>query len=438
MRNSSYQKRLFKDLDQWIAKGWVKTDHAEQIKQSLPKPSSYARLPVILGFLGAILICFAAMSFVAANWQDIPRFIRLIVLISALWGAYGIALWLYNNNHAYFAEAAILCALGLFGANIMLIAQMYHIDRSPANGVLLWTVGALATAGLARSLAALLASFVLMCVWSATVAGLSSQLLQWQFLVLWAVGLILTWRIASRVNIHFLIASLAFWIGVNLFKVSDRLDWHELAAPLLIMELSLCIFAAVPLLNLFPATRTNNGVTIASYCLLIFLIFVFLLQIFGHDNFEFNAAVSTILFALIVIQAIAVIATVSSQARTIFDGAVIMATAVIPVMFAASSSNATSSAAGLAVDWGLALGILLLCVWAVNWAQKNHVPAINTGALILFGVEVLYIYFETLGGLLNSSLFFMMGGLIFIALAYGLHRVHQHLTRAENASEVKP
>ena len=135
MRNTRYHRRLLKDLDQWIAKGWVKLDDAEQIKQSLPKSSSYARLPVILGFLGAILISFAAMSFVAANWQDIPRIVRLIMLIFVLWGAYGLALWLHKNNHPYFAEAAILCGVGLFGANIMLIAQMYHLDRSPANGV---------------------------------------------------------------------------------------------------------------------------------------------------------------------------------------------------------------------------------------------------------------------------------------------------------------
>jgi len=45
----------------------------------------------------------------------------------------------------------LLLGVILFGSNIMLIAQIYHIDSHFPNGVLMWSLGALLAAWLVRN-----------------------------------------------------------------------------------------------------------------------------------------------------------------------------------------------------------------------------------------------------------------------------------------------
>ena len=67
------------------------------------------------------------------------------------------------------------CSAGIavYGAGIMLIAQMYHMEGNPPDAVLLWALGALLAAVLLQSNPALAATFVLLVVWS--VVGARAQ-----------------------------------------------------------------------------------------------------------------------------------------------------------------------------------------------------------------------------------------------------------------------
>ena len=69
-----YAKKLERDLKRWHEKGWVTGEGYEAIQAELarePKLSASAALAAI----GAILLGFAAISFVAANWNAIPRIV---------------------------------------------------------------------------------------------------------------------------------------------------------------------------------------------------------------------------------------------------------------------------------------------------------------------------------------------------------------------------
>lgn len=49
-------------------------------------------------------------------------------------------------------------------------------------------------------------------------------------------------------------------------------------------------------------------------------------------------------------------------------------------------------------------------------------------ALTAFGAEVLYIYAKTMGNLLDTSLFFLVGGVLLIVLAIGLEKLRRALS----------
>jgi uncharacterized membrane protein len=158
----------------------------EAIRADIAKNRGGIALPTVLATLAAVLIGFAMMSFVAANWQDMPRVLRLGLLIGSLWAAYLFAGALFQRGLDGFGHAAVLTGTAVFGASIMLISQMYHMSGNPMDAVLVWAVGAL-LAGLAfRSNPALAFAMVLVVVWSGMETAQSGTVF-WPFLLGWAV-----------------------------------------------------------------------------------------------------------------------------------------------------------------------------------------------------------------------------------------------------------
>ena len=207
-----YAKRLERDLKRWHEKGWVTGEGYRAIHAELahgPKLSASAALAAI----GAILFGFAAISFVAANWSEIPRLARVAMLVSALWAAYGAAAHLYKRELADFAQAAVLTGALLFGAAVMLVSQMYHIDSGNLPGfMLLWTAGAAVAGLLFRSSLTLGAAMILASAWNFSELETMPQIVQWHFLPVWAA---LTAAIAwnrSGIGLHLAAAAFVAWL----------------------------------------------------------------------------------------------------------------------------------------------------------------------------------------------------------------------------------
>jgi uncharacterized membrane protein len=71
------------------------------------------------------------------------------LLLGTLWACYAGAALLFQRQLHAFAHAAVLGGIAVWGASIMLIAQMYHMEGYPPDALLLWTLGALLAAVLA-------------------------------------------------------------------------------------------------------------------------------------------------------------------------------------------------------------------------------------------------------------------------------------------------
>src|SRR5689334_2331564 len=182
---SRYARRLDRDLARWREQGWISPDGEAAIRRDVASRSRGLELAPVLGILGAVLIGFGAMSFVAAHWNEMPRLLRLSLIFGGLFGAYGLAGFLFDRKHPAFAHAAILVGVSLFGAGIMLIAQMFHISGHAPDAVLTWALGALLAGLVLRSNPALALAMLLVGLW-----GLwemyDSNHVYWPFLVGWA------------------------------------------------------------------------------------------------------------------------------------------------------------------------------------------------------------------------------------------------------------
>jgi uncharacterized membrane protein len=358
----SYRKRLERDLVRWREAGWVTPEGESAIRQDLAKGVRALGLANILAILAAVLIGFAAMSFVAANWQDMPRVFRVGLLLASLWVSYGLAGALARRALSGFAHAAILLGVAIFGASIMLISQMYHMDGNPPDAVLTWAGGALLAGVLLGSDPALAFAMVLVAVWGGWEETQREEV-YWPFLAPWAlVSAAFYWR-RWRPGLHLSgLALTAFVVSLGYLLAEGHAHGLVVALGLAVAGLALAGERLKPELSGLWPGALNYGMIIAFAALLAL---------------QFVETPALDVFTLLAVLALA------------------------------------------------------LSIAAIFWGLKS----VNRGALWLgyigFSIEIFAVYMKTIGTLLNTSLFFLVAGLLLSALAALAYRLHGEVKEAQ-------
>ena len=76
---------------------------------------------------------------------------------------------------------------------------------------------------------------------------------------------------------------------------------------------------------------------------------------------------------------------------------------------------------------GPAALFLALSAWLVSYGTAHDFRfAVNFG-FVAFGAEVLWLYFETMGTLLDTAIFFALGGILLIAGSVVMERMRRRL-----------
>ena len=139
------KRDLGRECSDWVKDKLISEDQAIKIcdryginYQEISKQTyGYA---VLVG-LGYLFIGLAVITFLSANWDEIPRVVRMsgLLLITTL--TYLFALKKFNEGFRSEAIGFFFLGSMFYGASIMLIAQIYHIDEHYPNGILWWTIG---------------------------------------------------------------------------------------------------------------------------------------------------------------------------------------------------------------------------------------------------------------------------------------------------------
>lgn len=343
-----YKRRLKRDLDRWHASGWVSDIGRQEILADVASQRGLGLAPA-LAILAAVLFGFAAISFVAAHWEELPRLARLGLLLAAIWLGYIVAGWLSERDQPAFADAAILFAVAMFGAAIMLIAQMYHIDGNAPDAVLMWWVGALFAGALLRSNPALALAMVLVSVW-AFMESMQRNAVYWPFLIGWAVvTAAFVWQ-RWRPGLHLSALALSLFVISIGYLAGD----HQEHAPVAVIGV-LTALGAIGVERLRPDLE--------------------------------HAAAPILAYAVAVTYA-----------------------ALFALQFIEDPSRGTLVALA-----ALTL-VLLLAVISYGAAMENK------GALwvgyIAFSIEILALYWKTVGSLIGTSLFFLIAAILVALLAF--------------------
>ncbi len=119
----------------------------------IPPGERRVRMAAVLAIMGALVVGFGIVLFFAANWSDVPRWLRVALLMVGMAALYGLGHYLREVRRANLHVGHALFFLGalLFGASLFLVGQMYHVQAHDPFAFLIWSIGCLLVALLVRS-----------------------------------------------------------------------------------------------------------------------------------------------------------------------------------------------------------------------------------------------------------------------------------------------
>ncbi|MFW5661997.1 MAG: DUF2157 domain-containing protein, partial [Oceanicaulis sp.] len=200
-----YRKRLHADLDRWIANGLVPAENRTAILADIAPARAGWSASGAVALLGAVLLAFAAISFVAANWDAIPRLGRFALIIAALWASFLASGAAFARNNPVVGHALAVLGAAVFGAAIALTAQTFNISAFRNTGVLIWAGGALAVAAVTPSRPVLILAALLGAFWAGSEAfNPMTPAHVWSYGPLWLATAALAWRLRSAVTLNLL------------------------------------------------------------------------------------------------------------------------------------------------------------------------------------------------------------------------------------------
>ena len=275
-------------LEDWRDRGLLDPETAALLRADLDRDRRRFSFNAFVITAGVVCLCFAIMTFVAANWDQMSRLTRLILVVLTLWAAWGAAIWAGLRGLHWWHQALMVLACGTFGAGIMLVSQIYHIQGNAADAVWLWALGTLLAAALTRGLMVLILGIGLFALWHGMQidpfmhdSGLNLAYLGW-----WLAGAGLALWLNNRAAAHMSVIALCFWLLSALTTVGS-----PMLAALLLAELA--VLAISVLLASLSGPRLLRGFESAAlaYAVLMLSVVTFYLTLNQADALHLGTGV---------------------------------------------------------------------------------------------------------------------------------------------------
>jgi uncharacterized membrane protein len=218
-----------KDIERWAAAGLIDRETAGRLQAELDSRPGKFTLGAVLGVLGAVLLGAALLSFVAANWEAIPRLARVGLILSIIIAGYLGGAWRAGNGDAVFSEVLYLLAAIAFGGGIALIGQMYHLSGDAASAALVWCLATLfaslvLASGNLAGMAGLIGLFYLFAIFSES--SWHSVNYVWTVPLLSAAIALIARLTHTRIGLHAAVwLFLAMFVFIRFEDDVEALDW---------------------------------------------------------------------------------------------------------------------------------------------------------------------------------------------------------------------
>lgn len=251
---ANHLTRLKSEIDGWLAAGLIDAGTAQRLHADVrSRTNSRFGFASVLAAFAALLLGAAILLFVAANWEAMPRLVRMALILLLILAGYGFGAIAALRGHRRLAEAGHLVGIAAFGGGMALVGQMYHLSGDEAQALLVWCGAAALSAAVLRSSALTAAGVVLAASWmwseawdiwgDETVPAAALPILA----ALWALSL---WTRSAAAR-HLIVLSL--WSYVVLAYVGG----NDIVAPVLLALAAVVLFVVA--IRLGPAAERVFG-----------------------------------------------------------------------------------------------------------------------------------------------------------------------------------
>ena len=430
----AYHKRLENDLGRWVEKGMLDADTADRLLQETRDQQTGYSFAQVVTFLGVICLCFAAMTFVAANWQDMSRLARVALILAGIWASYALAVGAHVKQQPAIANAFVVLGCGLFGAGIMLVGQMYHLQGRPTDAVWLWALGSLVASAALRSTGALWLTVALFTLWFFLGYRDDFQVrteaeINWTYLAMLAVCGGLAYWLRSRTSAHLIAIGGIMWLYTTVAILTDR---HDTLAYMFAVYAVLFVSMAAMFLSMERGQVLRGFEPVVVIYLVICMCVMTAAWIAAQDHIVGRPGSdywTTSLWPMVVvlIAALGLVAFAAVREMTaLYDVAVCAGWVALSIF--------TLSSVGTSIPYLADAFALALSIWLIRMGGRQAIPSVSRIGYAAFAAVMLLIYFRTAGSLLGTSGFYFATGLLLVLGAIFLPRLLRRNTSSDEAT----
>mgnify|MGYP001952424867 CR=1 FL=1 len=129
------------ELSRFEEAGIIDSSQVQQILSSYEvKGKGSAGFIRILLILGSVLIGVGILSFIAGNWEALPRTVKFLLILFGLTGAYFTG-WKLEDSYPKTSKSFYYIGAAIYGAGIFLVGQMFHSSSPYQQAFLVWALG---------------------------------------------------------------------------------------------------------------------------------------------------------------------------------------------------------------------------------------------------------------------------------------------------------
>ena len=364
-----FRRYLSREIDQWTRNGLLQPGQGEALLADHDRRHTGFSLSAVLAVLAAVLFGAAVIALIAANWEFIPRLMRVIGVFVLIAGGLVVAALALRRGAGGLSEAALVFTLLCYGAGVALVGQMYHLSGDEAAFMLTWALAAL----------------VVSLSFSSPMAAIGAGLLGFGYLV--ADLSIFDAGPGVHISAYMTVLALALAIGLSAWRSGSVIAGH-LSALLLICWVMWIVH---------DTTDLEPGYVLAALGAAAFGAGSFAPGLFGN---------------------------------VIARHGVLSAYGAVMLLCGLGLIQAMLDNPSLAVELALAALILVTSVALLAVAGGEN-RLVRRFAYFAFAAETIYVVSETLGSLLGSFGFLFLGGLVLAIIAFVVMKIEKRFKKAE-------
>lgn len=453
-----FLEKLKNEASFWVSEGLITEDARQKILARYGgeylervKVSRQGRLTQIIVTLGAILIGAGVLLFISANWDSMPKGFKLLIIFSSIAVAYGAGLWLEAIQFERTALGLIFLGSLLYGAGIALIAQIYNVEAGSGTLFLLWGGGVLLS-GLALASELLLSfSAILFIFWTAfqkfgnSVFGLMSGSFampwHWEYFVPSAILFFAAYYWKKEKLVAFNVLGVMIWLALSLASwnvgVITALAFFMVLGAFLLLLSFAQLYAGLERNMTLPYSFLGiTGIIATSYA----FSFNDMLNQYRYDELskiDNTYWILLIFFAAATVLGSFVIAAAPQMHRFFRFGflgvAALLVFLFVFLFFPAMPDipqdgyyyHRSNLLNPYTILWNIVAALEILGLIALGYVT-NERRYVNFG-ILFFGILVMSRYFDVFSLYFGTYGSFIIGGILFIALGFGLERFRRKL-----------